>query len=247
MTNIISLNKKKIIVVDNGTDLGKIIIKKIVASKGKVILIYNDEVNDTEKINPLISYYKLNIYDLNNIEKKIKDIIAIEGSIDGFVYTAGFGKVRPLSLTKYENMLELMHVNCFTFVEFCRCLIKRDLFNDAGSIIAISSISSKMGIKSKLAYSASKAALNSAVKTIARECGNRGIRVNAILKGALSSDKNLIHIKDINQLSNNETSKNQFLGEIKPVEVANLVIFILSDLVLTMTGTSIVLDGGYSL
>ena len=103
-----------------------------------------------------------------------------------------------------------------------------------------------MGLKTKLAYAVSKAALNSAVINLAAELSLRKIRVNGILKGALTTDVNHEHVKNMFTVSS-DTAGTQELGMSTPDELASLSIFLLSDQVKTMTGTLIKLDGGYSL
>jgi NAD(P)-dependent dehydrogenase (short-subunit alcohol dehydrogenase family) len=132
------------------------------------------------------------------------------------------------------------------FIELVRILTKKKMINDGGSVIAISSISSQMGLKSKLAYATSKAALNSAVLNLASELSNKKIRVNGILKGALTTDVQLNHVKDMFTLGSDK-SGNSDLGLTTPQELGNLIAFLLSDKVKSMTGALVKLDGGYSL
>lgn len=251
MINPMDLTGKQILVAGAVSDIGQAIGIQISKLGAKVIFIDNEE-HELKRIHALLDgngnhYYNFNIFHNDEIESHISQMVKNYGIFHGFVYCAGIGGVRPLSLTKYDNMHTMMNANCFSFVEISRCLTKKNSFERGGSIVAISSVSSIKGLKSKLAYSSSKAALDASVRCLAAELGEKRIRVNSILKGGLSSDNKMDYIKNIVDLNENETIKKQILGEIEPNEVANLVAFLLSDAVKTMTGTSIILDSGYTL
>ncbi len=251
MINPMKLKGKKILVAGATSEIGKTIIvqlnrlgaKLVILDKSEEKLLEIQKGTDKESV----SYFAFDIYENSEIEPNIKKIIEECGVFDGFVYCAGVGGVRPLSFTKLTFAQQIMNANLYTFVEIVRCITRKNCFAKGGSIVAISSISSIKGLKSKIAYSASKAALDSAVRCMAAELSERGIRVNSILKGWVETDMQQDFIKNNMELNSGDDLKRQLLGIIKPVEVANTVAFLLSDAVKTITGASILLDGGYTL
>ena len=248
--NPFDLTHKKILLAGALSDTGRVITDQIIKLGGSVFLIDQDENALKELSDSLGAKSEYQNFDLSNsltIESNINETLKVHEKFQGFVFSAGTGGIRPLSLTKPENMEMMMNANFFSFVELVRCLNKKRAIEQGGSIVAISSVSSIKGLKSKLAYASSKAALDASVRCLAAELGEKGIRVNSILKGGLTTDNKLDYVKNMVQLNNNETLNKQFLGEVKPVEIANMVSFLLSDAVKTMTGTSIILDGGYTL
>jgi NAD(P)-dependent dehydrogenase (short-subunit alcohol dehydrogenase family) len=82
---------------------------------------------------------------------------------------------------------------------------------------------------------------------MAAELSDRRIRVNSILKGWVLSDMKKDFIRSNMDLNEKNDFQKQLLGIIDPVEVANTVAFLLSDAVKTITGTSVLLDGGYTM
>lgn len=187
-----------------------------------------------------------NIHSIDTYDSSLNAIIEKLPVFDGIVFSLSIGTLRPLNLTKSIHLSKLFEINCMAFVELIRILNIKKKIREGSSILAYSSISSIMGLKTKIAYSISKAALNSAILNLAAELCTKKIRVNGILKGALTSDFNQEHV--INMFSiGNDTSGSQDLGISTPEEIVNLSIFLLSDQVTTMTGTLIKLDGGYSL
>ena len=119
--------------------------------------------------------------------------------------------------------------------------------NTGASVVVMSSISSIRAMKAKMAFSASKAALDAVVRELALELADKGIRVNSIQKGAVDTDFEKDQIQTIDAIRGENIQSMQPLGLCKSIEVANLVAFLLSDEVKTMTGAAIVLDGGYTL
>jgi NAD(P)-dependent dehydrogenase (short-subunit alcohol dehydrogenase family) len=183
---------------------------------------------------------------ISTYEKELSNLIEPLESFDGVVFALSSGSLRPLSMTKPAITSNLFEVNCASFIELIRILQKKRKLNKGSSVLAYSSISSLLGLKTKLAYAISKAALNAAIINLAVELAPKKIRVNGILKGAVTTDMNHEHVKNMFSVGNDE-SGNSELGMSTPEELANLSIFLLSDSVKTMTGSLVKLDGGYSL
>ncbi|MFY7732896.1 MAG: SDR family NAD(P)-dependent oxidoreductase [Bacteroidia bacterium] len=251
MINTMDLTNKKILVVGASSETGEAIVNQLLGLSAFVVMLDHVEeklVNIANKYNlNKLAFNCFNIYNNQEIEKGIKHLNTLYGPFDGLVFCGGKGGVRPLQLTKNSFIHDMMNDNLYSFVEIARCITKKGCFNNGGSIVAISSVSSIKGLKSKIAYSASKAALDASVRGMASELSDKKIRVNSILKGWVTSDMKLDFIQDNMELSKNEDFAKQILGVIEPNEIANTVCFLLSDLTKTITGTAILHDGGYSL
>ena len=165
----------------------------------------------------------------------------------GIVYAEGIGGVRPAKLNNLDFIQEMFTANVFQFLELVRHCLKQRRIKAGASILTLSSVSSIKGLKSKSVYSASKAALDAAVRGIAAELAPQGIRVNSILKGWVDADMSLDFIESNMKLSSGSDFDKQLLGAISVQEISSLVEFMLSDKVRTITGTNLVIDGGYTL
>ena len=193
------------------------------------------------------SKYILDLYDIDAIEIFIKKIVSECGIFHGFSHCAGIAPMRPLKMTKRENMIEVMDANLFSFIEIVRCITKKGCFADEGSIVAVSSTASIQGKKSKVAYSASKAALDGAIRCLVCDLKKKKIRVNSITpcwvntrmyKGYIDRYPDTFEVQEIKE--------KQYMGVTEPIEVANTIAFLLSDAAKTITGTTILIDGGMS-
>jgi NAD(P)-dependent dehydrogenase (short-subunit alcohol dehydrogenase family) len=251
MINPMDLTSKRVLVAGAASETGQAIVTQLRQLGAKVVTLDKSEENHFEILKNLESdgvvFYTFDIYENTYIEPNLNQIIKECGVFDGFVYCAGIGGVRPLSFTKCSFISEMMNANLYSFIEMVRCFTKKNSLVNGGSIVAVSSVSSIKGLKSKTAYCASKAALDASVRCMAAELSGKKIRVNSILKGWVESDMKKDFIKNNMDLNENDDFKKQVLGVIDPVEVANTVAFLLSDATKTITGISLILDGGYTL
>lgn len=228
------LTNKKILLLGGGLSLDKAIAIRLEQLGGVVVVAGASDPS-------------FDVFDLVALEGNIKNILAKEGQFDGFVFSVVHSDFRPLPTVKADNFRRIMEENTSLFVEAMRVLCKSKGLKAGGSVVAMSSISSIRAMKAKMAFSASKAALDAIVRELAVELADKGIRVNSIQKGAVETDFEKDQIQAIDAIRGEDIKSAQPLGLCKAEEVANLVAFLLSDAVKTMTGASLVLDGGYTL
>lgn len=111
--------------------------------------------------------------------------------------------------------------------------------------MAISSTSSIRGDKGKIAYSATKGALDSAVLSMAMELGEtKKIRVNTVNPAWMKTDMYHKYIETCGKEKIDDIKQKQFLGVAEPKEIADVVAFLLSTAASQITGQSVVVDGG---
>ncbi len=236
------LTLKKILVLGSTSAITLKIVENLTTHGAVVTFVCSQELSEEL---PLTDHYQVDFYDFNLFSSFVQE--HLKHPFDGVVYAGGKGGVRPLKLNSADFVQSMFHDNVFTFFELVRLLLKKRLIKEKASIVALSSVSSLKGLKSKSVYSASKAALDAAVRGMAAELADKKIRVNSIQKGWVSSDMNLDFIQSNMALSEENDFSKQLLGVIEPEELARLVNFLLSDAVTTLTGTNLLLDGGYTL
>ncbi|MCK9471880.1 MAG: SDR family oxidoreductase [Bacilli bacterium] len=249
MINPMSLQGKIVLVTGASAGIGKATAIQLSKLGAKLILVARNRERLEETLNSLEgkdhAFYSFDLSHISSIEEFAKNVTKNHGSLSGLVHSAGISKARPLTLLKNINLNEIMTINFYSFIEIVRCFSKKKSFCDGGSIVAVSSISSIKGYKSKTAYNASKAALDSSIRCIAGELANKRIRINSVMPGWVATEM-LERFSDRTAgiQEGEDTVSKQFLGLVEPIEVANLIAFLLSDATKTITGTSVLIDGG---
>ena len=218
---------------------------------GKRILVYGEQTGIDESIVAQLKNLgaEIILYSQKNvglIEIELKQILK-DIHIDGFVYTLMHSDFRPLQFVKPELVAEIINDNYSLFIEAMRILRKSKVLKNGASVVALSSISSIHAMKAKMAFCSAKAALDAAVRCLAIELSDKNIRVNSVQKGVVDTDYEKSHIQDLVLINDGEAEKKTPLGPSSAGEIANVVAFLLSDATKTLTGTSIVIDGGYVL
>ena len=180
--------------------------------------------------------------DADAIKIAISQIVAQHGKLDGLVHCAGVSSRKPLNVLSKESFSEVMDVNFYSFVELVKNCAKKKHINDDASIVVMSSISSIHGYKAKAEYCVSKAAVDAFVRCMALELADRKIRVNSVMAAEVLTPLAL-KAKEINAAVG-AADFTAPLGPSEPFEVANTIAFLLSNATRTITGTSILIDGG---
>jgi len=163
-------------------------------------------------------------------------------SVHGFIHCAGMMKVMHMRSVDYQNALQIFNVNFFSATEIISSLLKKKI-NDAklANIIFISAILAQYGAKGHNLYSATKAALDGLMRSIAVELAPN-TRVNSVLPGGIRTPMSEHAYNDPVILEN--TLKEYPLGIGETADVANLVEFLISDKAKWITGQQFIVDGG---
>ena len=243
---MINLNNKNIIITGAASGIGR--ETAITASRLGANVIMLDLSEDGLKETSSIlngsnhSYYIADLTNNESISAIVKEIVEKNGLIDGLVHCAGISSRKPLNVLTKEGFSKVMDINFYSFVELVRQASKKKHFAESGSIVVMSSISSIKGYKAKTEYCVSKAAVDAFVRCMALELSDRKIRVNSVMAAEVLTPLAL-KSKEMNQA----VGASDFiapLGPSEPYEVANTIVFLLSDATKTITGTSILIDGG---
>ena len=183
--------------------------------------------------------------DLSN-EKGVLDIINFlkeqKVSVDVLINNAGILHNASFQMTSIDKMKEIFEINFFAQIRLTQYIVKMMQKNKTGTIVNISSSSAFEGNAGKIAYASSKAAINCATKVMARELAPFNIRVNAIAPGMIETDilKNNFTEEMIRETTNRLCLKR--IGQ--PEEIANVALFLASELSSYMTGQIVRVDGG---
>ena len=190
------------------------------------------------KINPIF-------FDLRNNDELIsafQEITEKAENIDILVNNAGIIHTSLFQMTKIESYREIFEVNFFSYIDFTQKISKLMTRKKNGSIINISSSAAHEANIGRSAYASSKSSIEVLSKVISRELGRFNIRVNSIAPGLTETD--MMKESTPDQFLKDTLKRISLNRVANPNEIANVVLFLASDLSSYITGQTIRVDGG---
>ena len=178
-------------------------------------------------------------------EEETKEMVEQLGQIDGLVNNAGTNRIKPVGFIKNEDLEYIFHSNTYSSVMLTKMLLKGKKLNHNSSIVFTSSVSAFFNAPGRALYASSKAAITSFMRSFAVELADKGIRANAVHPGLVETK--LIHDTLSDEERTNDLNQYPLKRYGKPEEIAWAIIYLLSDASAWVTGTSLVIDGGFML
>ena len=238
--------KGKVAVVTGGSGgIGLDVSKKLAKLKIKVLILDINKPNISK--NKFIYFEKVDLSNQNEINQVINKFIKKEKRIDYIINAAGvlwFDKDLGLERIKTSIWDQVFAINLKSMLIVLKKILPSMKKNKFGSIVNISSIDALSGDdKPQEAYGASKAAMIRLSKSIAIQYANKNIRSNSILPGPVETPMQKRWKKNPNAKKNlTKIIPLQRVG--KPENIADTVLFLLSEQSSFITGTEIIVDGG---
>jgi NAD(P)-dependent dehydrogenase (short-subunit alcohol dehydrogenase family) len=247
MNNLFSLNNKTILVTGASSGIGKAIAVSCSQMGAKVIITGRNSKRLNETYILLKgSGHKQVCSDLTNIAQ-LKEMVENLPKLDGIVSNAGIIKSLITKISDPDDVEEVFKINTFAPIHLVQFLLQNKKMNKNASIVFISSIAGVYSgsIGSSL-YGSSKAALDGFAKSLALEVAPRGIRVNTVNPGMVDTDlfQNTSISQDLLEIDIMNYPLKRY-G--KPQDIAYAVVYLLSDATEWITGTSLLIDGGFTL
>jgi len=246
MKNPFSLEGKTILITGAASGIGRATALQCTEMGAKAILVDLNEQGLSET-KELISrdnteYCALDLTDLD----KLKEMVATLPKLDGVASNAGIVLSLLAKFSEAKDMERIFKINTFSHINLIQQLIAQKKLNKGASIVFTSSMSGVYcGLAGGSLYGATKSAILGYTKALAIELAPRGIRVNTIHPGMIETP--LTNGTALSKELLEEDAKNYPLGRYgKPEEIAYSIVYLLSDATAWMTGSQLLIDGGYS-
>lgn len=245
------LENKVVIVTGAARGIGEGIALKLAEHGAHIAFTYVSESSADkaaaleEKLKALgvnAKAYRSNAGDFKESETFVADVVKEFGTVDVCVNNAGISKDNLLLRMTPEQWDDVMEINLKSVFNMTKHVIRPMMKAKAGSIINMSSVIGLMGNAGQGSYAASKAGIIGFTKSVAKELGSRNVRCNAIAPGFVETDMTG-YLKEGEQ--GDKYKAGIPLGRFGTTEdIANVTLFLASDMSAYVTGQVISVDGG---
>ncbi|MDQ8013469.1 MAG: SDR family oxidoreductase [Flavobacterium nitrogenifigens] len=241
--NPFDLSGKKILVTGASSGIGFETCRAIVRQGGTFIAVAR-RVDFLEKlIEECGNQNSFIAADLSQMDD-IKAIVDAIENIDGIVHSAGIVSLAPVKFYSEQLMNEMRSINFDSITYLVNLIFKKKKINKGSSIVLVSSVAGLFGMKGNGIYAATKGALIAISKVWANEFAVSKTRVNCVSPGMVKTEITSKSIENLSLEVIQEDEKKYPLGYGTPEQVADPIVFLLSDASSWITGQNLVLDGG---
>ena len=243
------LQNKTAIITGSNRGIGKAVLETFAENGADIFACVRKESDEfsnvtarlSEKTGVSITPVYFDLAESEQVKSGVKSILSSKKQIDILVNNAGVASGSFFQMTSLKDLKQVFEINFFSQILFTQGISRYMTRFKTGSIINIASTAGLIGDAGMTSYGSSKAALIFATKTMATELGEMNIRVNAIAPSITKTDM-------FDQMEEKARSKLINASALKrpaeAVEVANVALFLASDLSSYVTGQVLRVDGG---
>ena len=245
------LTGKVAVVTGASKGIGAGIAKHLAAEGAAVVVNYSSSREGADRVVSEITSkggkavaVQADVSKKRDIERLFNETKKAFGKVDVLVNNAGIYEFSPLEAINEEHFHKLFNLNVLGLLLTTQEAVK-NFGNNGGSIINVSSVVSTLGVPAAAVYSGTKGAVDSITRTLAKELGPRGIRVNAINPGMIETEG--VHAAGIAESDLRKQVEAQTpLGRIgQPEDIATAAVFFASPDSAWLTGETLKIAGGY--
>ena len=261
----LELAGKSVIVTGGGSNIGRAIVLGFAAeganiTLGEIDTAQGQQVAEEAKAAGAagVELVECDVTDYDHVQHMVRGAVERCGAVDVLVNNVGWDKLMFFSQTTPDFWQKIIQTNFVGNLNCTHAVLEPMIEAKRGAIVSLSSDASRQGEPREAVYGATKAAVNSFMKTVAKENGRFGIRCNAVCPGVtVPEEGEAVSVHSMWAQRDTMFSEDQFakiakalpLGKLgRPRDIANAVLFLASDAVAGhITGQVLSVSGGYSM
>ena len=236
---------EKYVVTGATSGMGRQVALELAAVGAKVLAIGRnaDRLQEIKESYPNNIYpAQLDVCDSAALEEAIKGFVAEHGKLNGGVHAAGIYEITPIKNYDVDIAKNIMEISFWAGMKLLQLVTKAKYGMNGTSTVLFSSAYAFSHAKGMLAYSSAKAAMNSGIQVAAKEICAKRHRVNSVVPGWVKTPMT-DNASEVD--SSNSIFERTLLGIGSPEDVTGMVLFLLSSRASWVTGSTVVVDGGY--
>jgi 2-hydroxycyclohexanecarboxyl-CoA dehydrogenase len=260
----LNLKGKSVVVTGGGSNIGRAIVLTF-AVEGAHITVGDLDDGQAEKVAELarkkgaasVQVIKTDVTDMDQVKAMFKAATDRHGTVDVLVNNVGWDQFMFFTQTTPELWQKIIQINYVGMLNCTKCVLDIMIPNKTGAIVSISSDASRAGEPREAVYGGVKAAINSFMKTIAKENGRYGIRCNVVCPGVtVPEETDEIGSTSMWTKKDSFFTPEQFERVAKALplrrlgrgqDTANAVVFLASPAASYITGQVLSVSGGYTM
>lgn len=236
------------VVIGASSGMGKQTTLELVESGANVLAIARnvERLDELKKNNPA-KIFTASLDVMNATADDWADVLddfkTAYGKIDGGVYSAGIWGLTPLNGFDAELAHKIFDTSFWGMVNFIQMATKKKFSNPKSSFVLMSSISGDYPSKSLFAYSSAKAAVQAAMKSFSKEIIKNGHRINSVAPAIVATEMTDSGMQTA--VAGEEMISRHLLGLGTAADITGMILFLLSNRAVWITGQNFFVDGGY--
>ena len=240
---------KTYLVTGASSGIGLCLSRKLATLGAKVILLARNRERLDQALSSLPpgdhEALAFDVAHVSEIGTLIETIMDKHLKVDGLVYCVGNGDIARLRDNSFDRLHAVMLTNFYAFIEFVRAVTNKKPKKERMRIVGVSSLASTQPEKYFTGYSSSKAAMEAAIRCLALELRTKNTTINSVRPGVVQTDR-LAHLNEITGDIETKIKDSGFqpLGLIPPDDVADMILYLLSNSSDSITGASFPINGG---
>lgn len=241
-----TLTQKTAVVSGGASGIGAAIAQQFVQAGARVFILDRDRALGEQTAREIgAQFVEVDVADADSCAAAAKET----GPVDVAAFVAGVGHVGNLERTTAADLDRMLAVNVRGVFNCCKAFVPAMLARGSGSVINMASIAGVIAVRDRLAYTTSKFAVVGLTKALALDHSHTGVRFNCICPGRVRTPFVLARLREYPDpaAAEREMASTQLAGRmLEPAEVAAAALYLAADESAMVTGSTLMLDSGWS-